>query len=469
VIVTRTSSAIGLRERLDRLSFRLLLTCVVLVPLPLGSAQLHWLLPWLLLLSGAVLLADTSRLGREHLPWLVGLAAVCIAFMTVAAVQNAAAFAWRSAPVWDWAQGRISGLEAPRLAVVADQPWVALAFPLAMVLAFLAAFLHGNAPGRARRLLGVLGISGACYAVFGILSLALFPEFLLWRPKVAYVGNVTATFVNRNTAATYFGVAAVCSMLLAVEAGFVKSKHRRYLRLRPSRRFLVQGGACFLCLLALLLTGSRAGTLFSLLGLVGAAALWFRNMGRRPALGPISLVLAAVLSAALLIVALPAVTSRLLREGLERYDDHPYAIVLRGILADPWLGAGLGSFSDAFPVLRDDSLSVAGIWDRAHSMPLELAFEGGIPLLLVTAAFYALCGWGLVAAIRRRRAPLFAIAGLCCGLIGLVHSSVDFSLQIPGFSVAYAALLGCCVGRTLVDLPVSRRHPERSSTALTAG
>lgn len=452
VSVAGASSTIGWRERLDRLSFRLLLACVVLVPLPLGSAQLHWLLPWLLLLSGAVLLADTSRLGREHLPWLAGLAAVCIGFATVAALQNAATFVGRPASVWSWAQGEIPGLAAPRLAMVADQPWAALAFPLAMVLAFLAAFLHGNAPGRARRLLGVLGLSAACYAVFGILSLALFPEHLLWRPKVAYVGNLTATFVNRNTAATYFGVAAICSMLLAVEAGFVTSKRGRHLRLRPSRRFLVQGGACFLCLLALLLTGSRAGTLFSLLGLGGAAMLWFRTLGRRPALGPISLILATVLSAALLIIALPAVTSRLLREGLQRHDDHPYAIVLRGILADPWLGTGLGGFRDAFPVLRDDSLSVAGIWDRAHSTPLELAFEGGIPLLLVTAAFYTLCGWGLVAAIRRRRAPLFAIAGLCCGLVGLVHSSVDFSLQIPGFSVAYAALLGGCIGRTLVSV-----------------
>lgn len=468
MIVTRTSSTIGALAGLDRLSFRLLLTCVVLVPLPLGSAQLHWLLPWLLLLSASVLLADTGRLGRAHLPWLVGLAAICIAFATVAAVQNLAAPAWRPAPVWDWAEGRVPGLEAPRLAVVADQPWAALAFPLAMVLAFLAAFLHGGAPGRARRLIGVFGLSAACYAVFGITSLALFPEHLLWRPKVAYVGNVTGTFVNRNTAATYFGVAAVCSMLLAVETGFLKSTRSRYLRLKPSRRFLVQSGACFLCLLALLLTGSRAGTFFSCLGLAAAAALWFRNVGRRPALGPIPLLLGVLLAAALVIVALPAVTSRLFREGLERYDDNPYAIILRGIRSDPWFGIGLGRFGDAFPILRDDSISVAGIWDRAHSTPLELAFEGGIPLLLVTGAFYGLCGWTLSDAVRRRRAGLFAIAGLCCGLIGLLHSSVDFSLQIPGFSVSYAALLGCCIGRTLVD-PATQSREERSSAALTEG
>ncbi len=47
-------------------------------------------------------------------------------------------------------------------------------------------------------------MSGAAYAAFGIASYINNPPKALWRDKQAYTTDLTATFVNRNTAAVFF-------------------------------------------------------------------------------------------------------------------------------------------------------------------------------------------------------------------------------------------------------------------------
>src|SRR5581483_12337624 len=53
---------------------------------------------------------------------------------------------------------------------------------------------------------------------------------------------------------------------------------------------------------------------------------------------------------------------------------------LRMIGDRPWLGSGLGTFAIEFPAYRSNDVSMRGIWDLAHSTPLELAADLGIPL-----------------------------------------------------------------------------------------
>ena len=51
------------------------------------------------------------------------------------------------------------------------------------------------------------------------------------------------------------------------------------------------------------------------------------------------------------------------------------------MIADhPWFGTGLGTFVWSFPAYRSANISLWGVWDLAHSTPLELAADLGLPL-----------------------------------------------------------------------------------------
>jgi hypothetical protein len=55
-------------------------------------------------------------------------------------------------------------------------------------------------------------------AFYGIASHLNDPTRILWREKTAYLGEVTGTFVNHNTAAVYFGQSFVGSFFATASA-----------------------------------------------------------------------------------------------------------------------------------------------------------------------------------------------------------------------------------------------------------
>src|SRR5207245_8119334 len=52
-----------------------------------------------------------------------------------------------------------------------------------------------------------------------------------------------------------------------------------------------------------------------------------------------------------------------------------YLIVFWSILSAPLLGYGYGTFADVFPMYRDHSIGVEGVWTQAHNTYLEI-FQG---------------------------------------------------------------------------------------------
>ena len=68
----------------------------------------------------------------------------------------------------------------------------------------------------ARRLIDWALWVGSAYAAFGIVSFLSDPTHIFSFEKYAYRDVLTATFINRNTAAVYFGG---CLVLGAVKAG----------------------------------------------------------------------------------------------------------------------------------------------------------------------------------------------------------------------------------------------------------
>ena len=128
-----------------------------------------------------------------------------------------------------------------------------------------------------------------------------------------------------------------------------------------------------------------------------------------------------------------------------------YVITLRSILDAPLLGYGYSTFSDVFPMFRDHSISLEGIWAQAHNSYLEV-FQGlglifGMALLVGIALLVVKCFKGAV----ERRAGLMvpAIATGVAFLVG-VHALADFSLQMQAVALTFAAILGAGVAHPKV-------------------
>lgn len=431
----------------------------VLAPLPFGSTDLIWICIWTALLAISLATADLGRTSREDfrllLPLFISLAAIG-AIVTLQTWPDPSI--GRVDPIWQLLQ-EILGVPVPRrISITATGPWLAFGYPLLFSLAFTRAVFLAADVGDAQRLLRVLSWAGFLYAAYGILTQIGDPNTLLFRQKEAYLGFATGTFVNRNTAATFWGS---CALLFLVP--LLRFVHRRDRHdPPPSHRLLALighylstpaalVGGFAVCTVATAMTGSRAGLLLSLCAFLLASALYLAplqlNRLRRWGL------LAGAAAGALVLLQFigGAVAGRILSYGLvDEQRLAAYRVSLALIREHPLFGIGLGNFEAAFPAYRPLELGSLGIWDRAHSTPLELSVELGLPAATVIVAS---CLWYvyhlLKGSLRRRRDRYIPIIGASVGALGLIHSSIDFSLQIPGYGVFFAAITGCGLAQCL--------------------
>ena len=407
------------------------------------------------MLAVALGLASLRALDGRHFLVLGGVAVVVCAHLLVLHEQvSPHPFFTISSPDPAWQDaGEVLGTPTrPSVAMVRDQPLLSLGPSLAAILTLLVAFIVCVDRDHAHRLVQVTAWSGTAYAVYGIIVFLIDPTHVLWMKKEAYTTVLTSTFINRNSAAIYFGSCATLWLLILAERlraqlprGISLSLSMLARPLRQPRRGAVVGLAAFLaCLIAMFLTGSRAGVILSMLAAVMAFGLFTltairlgRNRMRLFLMaGCVTIVLMQVLGAGVL--------GRLDRQGLSGEGRvETYRSTLAMIDDHPWLGTGLGTFAWVFPAYRGDAESSWGIWDRAHSTPLEIAAEMGVPLAAVVVASWAgafiILGFGLW---NRNRDHIVVIAALAVGGLAVLHSLIDFSLQIPGVAVIVLALVG---------------------------
>ncbi len=298
----------------------------------------------------------------------------------------------------------------------------------------------------------VVAWSGVAYALYGITAYLVDPTQILWREKSAYRGDLTSTFIGRNAAAVYFGSCAILWLLLLSQkirqklpAGPIDWRRvPRELLSEFSGPIILRFTLFILCLAAMLLTNSRAGIVFSLMTLVMAFGFYFR----RDLSGRGTLVAALAAGGLIALVVLQVlggnVSGRFDMQGLSdegRFET--YRSTLRIIADHPWFGTGLGTFAWSFPFYRSDKLSAWGVWDRAHSTPLELASDLGVPLAaLIILAWIIVLTMLIRGMIVRLRDLIVPVAAFSVASLGLVHSCIDFSLQITGYSIVVFALVG---------------------------
>jgi O-antigen ligase len=146
--------------------------------------------------------------------------------------------------------------------------------------------------------------------------------------------------------------------------------------------------------------------------------------------------------------------------------EYIYTSTIRAIADHPWIGTGLGSFAETFSRYRDARLDTDNFFfDKAHNTYLELALEIGLPamalLLAILAGIVYVSARGVFV---RRRDYVFSAVGL--GVTGLValHSTIDFSLQMPAVAVAYALVLGLAFSQAYSTQEHETDHSGRHAT-----
>ncbi|HEX4508317.1 MAG TPA: O-antigen ligase family protein [Alphaproteobacteria bacterium] len=455
----RIDAPAPVRDAVHRIREIGLVAVLAWAPLPFGSAR-----PWAWDLLGILALAllglsaayETMRPSRAGmltplLPALVmgGLVMGWIVFQ---------ALPWNlfglHHPLWDRASEVLGRPLATSLSIDREASRVHLFRLMTYAAFFIVAWQVGRRPEAAYRLLRAFAVIATVYALYGLVEFVSPDPRILWFIKEAYVTDVTATFVNRNSFATFAGLAVIAHLVLIADLlarkTDMRSRRSFLLSLADSllgdAKWLVLG--LVVCGGALLMSHSRGGLISALaavavlMALILAAPaarapwrLWFAGIGVT------GLALVVVLTGATTFDRLDAMSNDLeMRPKIA-------AAVLRAI-GDNWpTGTGYGSFGDIF--LLYQPLNVIGNVGLAHNDYLENALELGVPAaaLLVAAVLY-LAGLCLVGVFRRRRDVIYPLAGTAATVMVGVHSAFDFSLQIPAVTVTYAVMLGIGVAQS---------------------
>lgn len=455
--------------------FRGLVALVALAPLPLGSnrplpAALIGLFAGALLMGWA-LFAMFRPVGPVPAGLLRRLRAPFLLFAAVIlwiAVQSAP-LPFRGDPLWAEASSALAQGLAPRLGVDPAASLAALSNLVAWGAVFWLAFQLGRAPERALQARNALVAIGSVYAVYGLFAYFGGAYWVFGQLFATHPDSLISTFVNRNSFATFAGLA----LLAAVSVFFERIRHILALA-RPARQkaalvietMVFQSGwitaAMLTIALALFLTTSRGGIVATLIALVALPMLQLQvGAGNERRRGPVALLVLVVIGIALVIGG-GNFLDRIERQGLSIDNDLRstiFSTTIEAIRTTPWTGTGAGTYEQAIEAYRAHDPDIFSIWEKAHNSYLENALELGLPaalalnLAILWLAF--ICFRGVRERRRNRAYPALGVAATL--LVGL-HALVDFSLQIPAVAMLYAFMMGLAVAQSA---PSARRR-ERS-------
>jgi O-antigen ligase len=209
----------------------------------------------------------------------------------------------------------------------------------------------------------------------------------------------------------------------------------------------------FVTLAALFMTGSRGAVVLSLLALIVAFTLYFRR-DLSPRTGFATALVGGGTAALILLQVMGAgINARFDIQGAaDEGRLETYKSTLHMIADHPWFGTGQGTFAYAFPAYRSSNISLWGIWDIAHNSLLEIASDMGIPLAVLVVAGWIVIFAVLIYGVRtRRKGVMIPVAAFSISLLAVLHSLIDFSLQIPGYSIVVLSLTGVGLAQSLVS------------------
>lgn len=441
--------------------FRVFLTLVVLSPLPFGSNR-EW--SWSLyaaasaaigLLWVAISLRQISTISLSLHPLLVVLFLLPVLWVLLQ-ISPEAGESWAH-PLWHMAAEVLQSPLPGTITLSSDNSQIALMRLLSYGLTFFLMFQFCRSPARARTVFLWIAVTGTLYALYGLTVHWGKFESILWFEKWTYHDDVTSTFVNRNSFATYAGLSSLCILAtwfeklsrlsVSAQTRDQSTDHRNVTEL-----FVIHSWTSMLALMivltALASSHSRGGvisTLVAVVTLLMIVALKKAGMGKR-----MWGAFAGVLVTGSVVYAISSDTV-LTRLDMLSWDtenrDEVYALVSTAIVDNPVIGVGYGNFEDGFRLYRDSSVHV--FFKKAHNTYLETAFELGIPATFMLCI--AILGVTFVAArgVRRRHQHwLYPAAGVSATSLVATHALFDFSLQIPAVAITYATIMGVAAAQS---------------------
>ena len=397
------------------------------------------LIPW------AIVRLPLARLGWQA-RWAIGLLCAIVALPLLQLVPLPHA-------VWSALPGRAeisaayreAGMDWPWLPVSLDPTatWRSLVSLLPAAAIFLAAL---SLAGAARHMLVALIVVAACVSVpLDFLQIMGGPESPLRFYAVTNNARAVGFFANANHYVALLYCAIPFMVALALDAA---GRHRQ------RRGFII---ALLVVLLGAIVIGialavSRAGLVLGLLAGCGALAIAWRQNGARSG-RRLWLTSAAGLLAALLVLfqfGFANLSERIdVTVNLEDLRWPVARVTARAALAHMPLGSGLGTFVPIYDMYAPRTLLADRFVNHAHDDWLELWLTGGVPALMLAAAFLA---WFLSAVVTcwrpaRPTMPardiLFARAASVAVALLLVHSALDYPLRTLALGAVFA--LACAL------------------------
>jgi len=437
------------------IAFWALVGLVILTPLPLGSVHL-WSWGVMACVVGILLAAWSCRvlLGWEKpdvrmkstwpLLLLFGAAILWVIIQSFSMTPPG----WHH-PLWISAGEALDMTLASHISLNPHESLSVACRLLTYAGIFWLSLQYCRRSNRARQVIYAVTYSGLAYAVYGLLVQFSGSQTILWFSKFAYLDDLTSSFVNRNSFATYAGLALMCTtglILIAMTSALgqtasSRERLRQFIENMTGREWSLLL-AWIVIIAALIMSHSRAGFASTLLGLATfVAALWFsRALSARYILvfGGF-----CVIAVSLFFAVGGGELDQRIAEAT--WVDEPrlrvYDLTLSAIDAAPILGTGAGTFEEVFRFYR--TTDITDVYMKAHNTYLENILELGFPAAL--ALFGALV-WAVIlicVGLRRRQRDLFYLCiGLASTALVAAHSAVDFSLQIPAVTATYCLIMG---------------------------
>lgn len=409
-------------------------------------------------------------LQNPRISAIAGVALVCLIALVVVQYGQSLRFPdnpWQH-PAWNYVRALVGPVDGAA-SVIPEQTRADI-IVWSPILTFIVALHLFNRRRNAFLLLSMLSHLVVAVAVISLCQFLFTPMTVGFETKTAYIGSLTGFYVNRNSAGTFFGMGIVLnvgllnyylqnSSLLAFARKIFTPD--RLNRAEKTTLFLLIG--LMIEVLALAATQSRGATASVFLGLICLA--WIFNRRKRSGhrsrsrFGRLALII-SLMSIVVVIVAQETIY-RMSAQSVDQARLCTYASTARAVWENwPW-GSGFGSFADVFPAYRTPQCSgIDGVWDAAHNSYLEGALGLGVVFVAALSVALVALVWALVIGLLERRSYRFAPAiGLASLVVVALHSLIDFSLQIPGNALFFAALLAGCItlslGESLISKPIS--------------
>lgn len=312
---------------------------------------------------------------------------------------------------------------------------------------------------RLKQLMLVIIFSGLFQAAYGSLMSLSGLEYGFFHQKYTYLGVATGTFINRNHLAGYLemslalGIGLLLGELVTHHAVNWRDSVRRLLRTLLGRKVLVRL-ALAIMVIGLVLTHSRMGNSAFFISLTATGLLYLlaRKLMSGTSISRNSIIFfASLLVIDMLIVGnffgVEAVVERL--QGTSANTEQRVDVTQNSlaIIRDyPLTGIGAGSYYSVYP--QYSSSAIRTHYDHAHNDYVEFTAELGLIGMVLLALIVVLAFKAAVTALFKRRDKLMqgvAFAGTMGITAIMIHSAVDFNLQIPANAALFMVLLALAV------------------------